>query len=98
MSTWQEYLSQNRDRFINELLDFLRIPSISALSEHAGDVQKAAEWTAEAHTEMGHDGAVAGLVIAKRRGVADLIGECLRHDCRARHSMRSDHGGVDQDR
>jgi len=47
MSAWQDYLSQNRDRFLNELLDFLRIPSISSLSEHAGDVQKAAEWTAE---------------------------------------------------
>jgi acetylornithine deacetylase/succinyl-diaminopimelate desuccinylase-like protein len=29
------------------LLDFLRIPSISSLSEHAADVQRAAEWTAE---------------------------------------------------
>jgi acetylornithine deacetylase/succinyl-diaminopimelate desuccinylase-like protein len=44
MSTWQEYLDQNNPRFIDEMLDFLRIPSISSLPEHAGDVRKAGEW------------------------------------------------------
>ena len=43
---------------------------VCELKDYGGQI-KAAEWTAEAHTEMGHDGAVAGLVIAKRRGVAD---------------------------
>lgn len=28
-------------------------------------------WTAEAHTEMGNDDAIAGIVIAKRRGTTD---------------------------
>ena len=46
MTTWQSYLSKNQDRFIEELLDFIRIPSVSALPEHAEDVQGAAEWTA----------------------------------------------------
>src|SRR5689334_25417677 len=46
MSTWQTYLDENHDRFFDELLDFLRIPSVSALPEHAGDVADAAEWVA----------------------------------------------------
>lgn len=47
MSTWQTYLDANRERFLDEYLDLLRIPSISALPEHAGDVQRAAQWVAE---------------------------------------------------
>ena len=30
-----------------------------------------AQWTSEAHTEMGNDDALAGIVVAKRRAVAD---------------------------
>ncbi|MGB9752780.1 MAG: dipeptidase [Roseiflexus castenholzii] len=45
--TWQTYLREQQDRFLAELLDFLHIPSVSALPEHAGDVQRAAEWVAE---------------------------------------------------
>lgn len=41
---WQEYLTQNKAEFEARLLDFLRIPSISSLPEHAGDVRKAGEW------------------------------------------------------
>ena len=46
MSTWESYLVDNQPRFQEELFDFLRIPSISALPEHAADVQQAAEWVA----------------------------------------------------
>jgi acetylornithine deacetylase/succinyl-diaminopimelate desuccinylase-like protein len=46
MTTWADYLEQHSGRFQDEMLDFLRIPSISALSEHAGAVQQAAEWVA----------------------------------------------------
>lgn len=47
MAAWQLYLEENQPRFLNELLDFLRIPSISSLSEHSEDVEKAASWVAE---------------------------------------------------
>jgi acetylornithine deacetylase/succinyl-diaminopimelate desuccinylase-like protein len=47
MSTWENYLQENKVRFLDEMFDFLRIPSISALPEHAGDVQQAAEWVAK---------------------------------------------------
>lgn len=47
MSDWQTYLDANRARFLEEYLELLRIPSISALPEHAGDVARAARWVAE---------------------------------------------------
>ena len=40
------YARSNQARFLNELKDLLRIPSISTLTEHKGDVQKAAEYVA----------------------------------------------------
>lgn len=46
MNTWQAYLTENEDRFVDELLELIRIPSISALPEHAGDMHTAAEWVA----------------------------------------------------
>lgn len=41
------FVQKNRDRFLAELKEFLRIPSISTLPEHAGDVRRAAEFVAE---------------------------------------------------
>ena len=42
-----EYLEAHRDGFLEELMDLLRIPSISTLSAHNGDVRRAAEWVAD---------------------------------------------------
>ena len=39
-----EYALRERGRFYDELGDFLRIPSVSARSEHNGDTARAAEW------------------------------------------------------
>jgi acetylornithine deacetylase/succinyl-diaminopimelate desuccinylase-like protein len=39
----KEYLESNKERFLNELLDLLRIPSISAKSEHNKDMLTCAE-------------------------------------------------------
>ena len=41
------YIDQHRSRFRDELFEFLRIPSVSARSEHNGNVKRAAEWVAE---------------------------------------------------
>ena len=46
MSHWETYLNENQDRFVTELIDFVRIPSISSLPEHASDVQQAGKWVA----------------------------------------------------
>ncbi|MES1216848.1 MAG: dipeptidase [Bacteroidota bacterium] len=40
---WKEYQEKNKDRFLEEMIDLLRIPSISAKSEHKEDMQKCAE-------------------------------------------------------
>lgn len=54
--SWQNYLEQNQARYLDELVDFLRIPSISSLPEHAGDVAKAAEWVAARMKRAGLEG------------------------------------------
>jgi acetylornithine deacetylase/succinyl-diaminopimelate desuccinylase-like protein len=43
----KEYISSNKDRFLSELFDWLRIPSVSADSRHKDDVRKAAEFLYE---------------------------------------------------
>jgi acetylornithine deacetylase/succinyl-diaminopimelate desuccinylase-like protein len=43
-----DFININRDRYIDELKEYLAIPSVSALPQHAGDVRRAGEWTAEA--------------------------------------------------
>ncbi|MEX1021153.1 MAG: M20/M25/M40 family metallo-hydrolase, partial [Litorilinea sp.] len=47
MTTWQDYLATEQGRFLDELLQFCAIPSVSSLPEHAGDVETAAKWVAE---------------------------------------------------
>lgn len=44
MGTWEAYLDEHRERYMRELKEFLRIPSISSLSDHRPHVNKAAEW------------------------------------------------------
>ena len=48
MDSTVDYINVNRDRYVEELKQYLAIPSISALPEHAGDVRRCAEWTADA--------------------------------------------------
>lgn len=40
----KEYIQSNQQRFLDELFDLLRIPSVSADSKHKNDVRKAAEF------------------------------------------------------
>jgi acetylornithine deacetylase/succinyl-diaminopimelate desuccinylase-like protein len=42
----QDYIRQNRQRFQEELFEFLRIPSVSAVAESRADTRRAAEWFA----------------------------------------------------
>lgn len=50
-----DYLTSNKDRFIAELFDWLRIPSVSADSRHKNDVRKAAEFLKEKLSAAGAD-------------------------------------------
>jgi acetylornithine deacetylase/succinyl-diaminopimelate desuccinylase-like protein len=47
------YIASNKDRFLSELFDWLRIPSVSADSRHKGDVRNAAEYLKEKFTAAG---------------------------------------------
>ena len=51
----KQYIDQNKDRFLNELLDLLRIPSISANSEHKGDMIRCAEAVKQSLLDAGAD-------------------------------------------
>ena len=43
MKAWKNYQEENKQRFLDELLELLRIPSISAKKEHQPDMQACAE-------------------------------------------------------
>ncbi len=47
MSQLETYISENENRFLEDLKGWLRIPSISTLPEHSGDIRLAAEYIAE---------------------------------------------------
>jgi acetylornithine deacetylase/succinyl-diaminopimelate desuccinylase-like protein len=47
------FVETNKDRFLEELKTFLRIPSISTLPEHAPDIRRAAEFVADSLRKAG---------------------------------------------
>ncbi len=49
------YIEKNKDRFLSELFDLLRIPSVSADSNHKDDLRKAAEFIKEKLLQAGAD-------------------------------------------
>lgn len=51
----KEYIEQNKDRFLEELFELLRIPSVSADSKHKADVRKAAEYVQKKLMDAGVD-------------------------------------------
>jgi acetylornithine deacetylase/succinyl-diaminopimelate desuccinylase-like protein len=53
MDTVVDFINVNRDRYIDEMKQYLAIPSISALPEHKGDVRACAEWTANEMRRIG---------------------------------------------
>lgn len=48
-----DFIHTNRDRYVSELKNYLAIPSISALPQHAADVKRCAEWTSEEMRRIG---------------------------------------------
>ena len=55
MQVWKDYQEQNKDRFLNELLDLLRIPSVSADSKYKADVARCADAVKEHMIKAGCD-------------------------------------------
>ena len=55
MSQLETYITEHESRFLDDLKDWLRIPSISTLPEHAGDIRRAAEYAAEQLRQIGFE-------------------------------------------
>jgi len=50
MQVWKDYQEKNKERFLEELLQLLRIPSVSAKKQHKEDLVKCAEAGADVCT------------------------------------------------
>lgn len=55
MQVWNDYLSENKQRFLDELLELLRIPSVSADSKYKPDVARCADAVKESLLKAGCD-------------------------------------------
>jgi acetylornithine deacetylase/succinyl-diaminopimelate desuccinylase-like protein len=55
MQAWKEYQDQHKERFLEEMLELLRIPSISAKSEHKDDMRRCAELVRQRLLDAGAD-------------------------------------------
>jgi acetylornithine deacetylase/succinyl-diaminopimelate desuccinylase-like protein len=55
MEPMNNYIEENKDKFLNELLDLIRIPSVSADSKFKGDMLKAAEFVRNSILAAGAD-------------------------------------------
>jgi acetylornithine deacetylase/succinyl-diaminopimelate desuccinylase-like protein len=55
MQAWKEYQEKNKDRFLEELFELLRIPSVSAKKEHKEDLIKCADVLKQRLLEAGAD-------------------------------------------
>ena len=55
MQVWKDYQEKNKDRFLNELLELLRIPSVSAKTENKADMITCAEAVKQRLLEAGAD-------------------------------------------
>ena len=71
--TREEFLERNKDRFLDELFDLLRIPSISADTAFKDDVRKCAEYTAQKLKDAGAD----NVVLEETAGNPIVYGEKL---------------------
>lgn len=71
MENTQEYLKAHQHRFLSELMDLLRIPSISADPTYATEVENAANWVANALVSAG----LSEVQVMKTNGFPVVYGE-----------------------
>ncbi len=55
MNSPHEHARQHSEQYLNQLLDFIRIPSVSTLPERAADVRRAADWLASNMRQAGFE-------------------------------------------
>src|SRR6201988_1292576 len=68
-----DYINVQRDRYVDELKQYLAIPSVSALPQHQGDVRRAAEWSADHMKGIG----LEDLRLIETPGNPIVYGDCL---------------------
>ena len=73
MEKIKEYIEANKDRFLDELLDLLKIPSVSADPKFTADVARAAEYVRDSLVKAGAD----NVEICKTAGHPIVYGEKL---------------------
>src|ERR1700712_1936819 len=78
MQIWKDYQEKNKDKFLNELLELLRIPSISAKKENKEDMVKCAEAVKERLLQAGADKAE----IYSTEGHPVVVGEKIINESR----------------
>ncbi|MCI5055040.1 MAG: dipeptidase [Flavobacteriales bacterium] len=71
MNTLNNYIEGQKERFLEELIDLLKIPSISADSKYSGDVVRTAEVVAKRLTEAGAD----NVELCETKGYPIVYGE-----------------------
>lgn len=76
MTDVQDYIDENMPRFVEELFEFLRIPSVSAKSEHRGAMKAAAGWLADRMRDAGLEVAIEEtdgfpIVLGEYRGAGE---------------------------
>lgn len=76
MEATQRYVKENQDRFLNELKELLRIPSISADPAYNQDVMDAADKTAELLKNAGAD----AVEVIETKGYPVVYGEKIIDD------------------
>jgi acetylornithine deacetylase/succinyl-diaminopimelate desuccinylase-like protein len=67
-------INTNRDRYVEQLKEYLAIPSISALPQHKDDVRKCAEWTAEEMRRVG----LENVRLIETKGFPVVYGDWLK--------------------
>jgi acetylornithine deacetylase/succinyl-diaminopimelate desuccinylase-like protein len=76
MASWENYLKEHKSQYLDELLDFLRIPSISSQPDHENDVQRAAEWVSDRLQQAG----IEAVQVLSTGGNTVVYGEWLHAD------------------
>ena len=76
MTNTQDYITSNKERFLNELLHLLRIPSVSADSNYNDEVVKCANTLAEDLKKIGLD----NVEICQTKGHPIVYGEKILDD------------------
>src|SRR6478609_2862792 len=68
-----DFINVNRDKYLEELKALLAIPSISALPQHAADVKRCADWTADEMRRIG----LQNVKLIETPGFAVVYGDWL---------------------